>query len=203
MVYKEWPVEIMLASRNRKKAEEIQRILAGQPIEVLSLADFPECPDVEEDCDTFDGNAIKKARAVAQFTGRMTLSDDSGLEVAALNGAPGVYSARYAGEDATDLLNVEKLLSEMAEIPDSQREARFVCCIALAEPGGEEHTFWGFTEGEIGREPRGGSGFGYDPVFYPSGHDQTFAEMTATEKDALSHRQKALAKLADYLSALF
>lgn len=192
-------MEIVFASRNRKKAEEIQRILAAHPVTVLSLADFPDCPDVEEDRDTFDGNAIKKAEAVAAYTGRIAFADDSGLEVAALNGAPGVYSARYAGEGATDALNVEKLLSEMAEIPDSQREARFVCCIALAIPDEETHTFWGFAEGSIGREPRGGSGFGYDPLFYPAGHDRTFAEMSASEKDALSHRKKALEKLAEFM----
>lgn len=192
-------MEIVFASRNRKKAVEIQRILAGHPVTVLSLADFPDCPDVEEDRDTFDGNAIKKAEAVAAFTGRMAFADDSGLEVAALNGAPGVFSARYAGEGATDILNVEKLLSEMAEIPDSQREARFVCCIALAIPGEEVHTFWGFAEGSIGREPRGAAGFGYDPVFYPAGHDRTFAEMSASEKDALSHRKKALDKFAEFM----
>lgn len=196
-------MEIVLASRNRKKVVEIERILAGQPIEVRSLDDFPDCPEVEEDQDTFDGNAIKKARAVAEFTGRMALADDSGIEVAALNGAPGVYSARYAGEGATDALNVDKMLSEMVDIPDSQREARFVCCMALAEPGGEVHTFWGFAEGEIGREPHGVSGFGYDPVFYPLGHDRTFAEMSPSEKDALSHRRKALAKLSEYLAGLF
>jgi len=192
-------MEIVFASRNRKKAEEIQRILADHPVTVLSLADFPDCPDVEEDRDTFDGNAIKKAEAVAAFTGRMAFADDSGLEVAALNGAPGVFSARYAGEGATDILNVEKLLSEMAEIPDSQREARFVCCIALAIPGEEVHTFWGFAEGSIGREPRGAAGFGYDPIFYPAGHDRTFAEMSASEKDALSHRKKALDKFAEFM----
>lgn len=195
-------MEIVLASRNRKKAEEIQRILAGQPIEVRSLADFPDCPDVEEDRDTFDGNAIKKAQAVAAYTGRMALADDSGLEVAALKGAPGVYSARYAGEGATDALNVEKMLSELADIPDSQRDARFVCCIALAAPDGEVHTFWGFAEGSIGRVPKGGSGFGYDPLFYPAGHDRTFAEMLPAEKDALSHRRKALRKLSDYLAGM-
>jgi XTP/dITP diphosphohydrolase len=191
-------MEIVLASRNRKKAEEIQRILAGQPIEVRSLADFPDCPDVVEDADTFDGNALKKAREVAAFTGRVAIADDSGIEVAALNGAPGVFSARYAGPDATDAANVDKLLDEMRDVPDDRRGARFVCCIALADPGGEAHTFWGFAEGVLGRERKGQNGFGYDPLFFPVGHSRTFAEMSAAEKDALSHRRKALAKLADF-----
>lgn len=192
-------MEIVLASRNRKKAEEIQRILAGQPIEVRSLADFPDCPDVVEDADTFDGNALKKAREVASFTGRIAISDDSGLEVVALNGAPGVFSARYAGPDATDDANVEKLLHELENVPDARRGARFVCCIALADPAGETHTFWGFADGVLGRERKGQNGFGYDPLFFPIGHSRTFAEMSAAEKDALSHRRKALAKLADFL----
>lgn len=192
-------MEIVLASRNRKKAEEIQRILAGQPIEVRSLADFPDCPDVIEDADTFDGNALKKAREVAAFTGRIAISDDSGLEVGALNGAPGVFSARYAGPDATDDANVEKLLHELEDVPDDRRGARFVCCIALADPAGETHIFWGFADGVLGRERKGQNGFGYDPLFFPIGHSRTFAEMSAAEKDALSHRRKALAKLADFL----
>ncbi len=192
-------MELVLASRNRKKAEEIRRILAGHPVEVRSLADFPDCPDVIEDADTFDGNALKKAREIAEFTGQVAIADDSGLEVDALNGAPGVHSARYAGPDATDAANVEKLLSTLQSVPDGQRSARFVCCIAIAAPGGDSHTFWGFVEGSIGREPKGGLGFGYDPVFYPAGHVRTFAEMAASEKDSLSHRRKALGKLADFL----
>ncbi|HSW62625.1 MAG TPA: XTP/dITP diphosphatase [Dissulfurispiraceae bacterium] len=195
-------MEIVLASRNRKKAEEIQRILAGQSIEVRSLADFPDCPDVVEDADTFDGNALKKAREVAAFTGRIAIADDSGIEVAALNGAPGVHSARYAGSDATDAANVEKLLFELRNVPDGQRAARFVCCIALAVPGQEAHTFWGFVDGAVGKERKGTSGFGYDPIFYPAGHDLTFAEITASEKDDLSHRRKALGKLAVFLELM-
>ncbi|KAF0179693.1 MAG: dITP/XTP pyrophosphatase [Nitrospirae bacterium] len=195
-------MEIVLASRNRKKAEEIQRILAAQSVEIRSLADFPDCPDVVEDAGTFDGNALKKAREVAAFTGRTALADDSGIEVAALNGDPGVYSARYAGSGATDEANVEKLLFEMRDVPDGQRAARFVCCIALAVPGGDARTFWGFAEGSLGRERKGASGFGYDPVFYPAGHDRTFAEMTASEKDELSHRRKALRQLAGFLKFL-
>ena len=196
-------MEIVLASRNKKKAAEIERILAGSPITVLTLDDFPNCPDVEEDADTFDGNALKKARAIAACTGRAAFSDDSGLEVEALSGAPGVYSARYAGPNANDADNLQKLLAAMQDIPEERRAARFVCAIAFVQPNGDEHVFWGYAEGAIGREPKGVSGFGYDPVFYPSGHARTFAEMTATEKDAMSHRRKALEKLAEFLGFLF
>ncbi|MFZ5996365.1 MAG: XTP/dITP diphosphatase [Nitrospirota bacterium] len=195
-------MDIVLATRNRKKAEELSRILGDLDVRILTLDDFPSCPEVIEDRDTFEGNAIKKAAAIAQCTGTMAVADDSGLEVAVLNGAPGVLSARYAGEHADDAANLEKLLGEMRNVPDGQRGARFVCCIALAAPAsGEEEvkTFFGFVEGTIGREPKGQRGFGYDPVFYPEGHARTFAEMGPEEKDALSHRRRALEQLKSYL----
>jgi XTP/dITP diphosphohydrolase len=202
-------MEIVLATRNRKKAEELGRILSDMDITILTLNDFPSCPEVEEDMDTFEGNAVKKALAAARCTNKIAVADDSGLEVYALNGAPGVMSARYAGgksgENASDTANTEKLLNEMKDIPDIKRGARFVCCIALAFPDtppvrqGGVVTFFGFVEGRIGKVPCGSKGFGYDPVFYPSGHDKTFAEMLPEEKDAISHRRKALEGLKDYL----
>ncbi|MEW6115703.1 MAG: XTP/dITP diphosphatase [Nitrospirota bacterium] len=195
-------MDIVLATRNRKKAEELSRILGDLDVRILTLDDFPSCPEVIEDRDTFEGNAVKKAAAIAQCTGTMAVADDSGLEVAVLNGAPGVLSARYAGEHADDAANLEKLLGEMQNVPDGQRGARFVCCIAFAAPAsGEEgvKTFFGFVEGTIGREPKGQRGFGYDPVFYPEGHDRTFAEMGPEEKDTLSHRRRALEQLKSYL----
>jgi XTP/dITP diphosphohydrolase len=124
---------------------------------------------------------------------------DSGLEVDALGGAPGVYSARYAGEEGNAVKNCQKLLSAMKTVPDVKRGAQFVCCMALAFPDGAVKTFFGYVRGTIAREPRGRGGFGYDPVFFPEGHDKTFAEMTADEKDRLSHRGKALKKLFDFL----
>lgn len=193
------PMEIVLATRNKKKIEEIKRITAGLPITVLSLDDFPGCPEVVEDQDTFEGNAVKKAVEIARCTGKPALADDSGLEVDALNGAPGVYSARYAGEPASDVRNVEKLLREMQQVPDAKRGARFVCCMALAYPEGIVQTFFGYAEGRIGRVPRGERGFGYDPVFIPEGHDRTFAEMSGAEKDRLSHRGEALQKVTKFL----
>lgn len=207
-------MEIVLATRNKKKIEEMQRILSGIDINILSMDDFPSCPEVEEDMDTFEGNAVKKAISAARFTNKVAVADDSGLEVYALNGDPGVRSARYAGEKANDSANIEKLLKEMRNIPDGQRGARFVCCIALAFPDdlpvtsfieegrGKISTFFGFAEGVIGKEPKGKMGFGYDPVFYPKGHNKSFAEMSPEQKDALSHRGNALEKLKKYLMSL-
>ena len=195
-------MEIVLATRNKKKIGEMSRILNGMDIRILTLEDFPSCPEVEEDRDTFEGNAVKKAMAIAECTDKIAVSDDSGLEVYALDNAPGVMSARYAGEGADDVANIRKLLNELGSVPDGQRGARFVCCIALAFPHGKIVTFFGSVEGAIGREPIGRMGFGYDPVFYPSGKQKTFAEMTAVEKDALSHRGDALEKFKEHLKTL-
>jgi XTP/dITP diphosphohydrolase len=197
-------MEIVLATRNKKKLEEIRRITTGLPISILSLDDFPDCPETVEDRDTFEGNAIKKAIDVCTCTGKPALADDSGLEVDALGGAPGVYSARYAGNEGgnTDVRNYEKLLVELKNVPDEKRCARFVCCMALAFPDGSVKTFLGYVEGRIGHEPKGETGFGYDPVFIPNNYKKTFAEMSGDEKDRLSHRGKALMKLAASLHSL-
>lgn len=193
-------MDIVLATKNKKKIEEIKRIITeGTMISILTLEDFLGCPEVEEDGATFEANAIKKAVAVAKCTGKPALADDSGLEVYALNGAPGVLSARYGGEDADDRKNIEKLLYEMRSVAGEKRGARFVCCIALAFPDGSARAFFGHVKGRIGIEPRGFNGFGYDPIFYPERHSRTFAEMSDKEKDALSHRGKALRKVQRYL----
>ena len=193
-------MEIVLATRNKKKIEEIRRITADLAITILSLDNFPDCPETVEDRDTFEGNATKKAVEVCQCTGKPALADDSGLEVDALNGAPGVYSARYAGGGNTnDIKNYEKLLAELKDVPDEKRGAQFVCCMALAFPEGTTKTFIGYAKGCIGHEPKGKTGFGYDPVFIPENRKNTFAEMTGEEKDSLSHRGKALEKLAEFL----
>ncbi|HSA77580.1 MAG TPA: XTP/dITP diphosphatase [Nitrospirota bacterium] len=193
-------MEIVLATRNKKKIEEIKRIASDLPVTILSLDNFPNCPETVEDRDTFEENAVKKAVEVCQCTGKPALADDSGLEVDALNGAPGVYSARYAGgTGGNDIRNYEKLLAELKDVPDDKRGAQFVCCIALSFPDGTVKTFFGYTKGCIVRVPRGKTGFGYDPVFIPENHKRTFAEMTGSEKDSLSHRGKALEKLADFL----
>ncbi|MGO9014367.1 MAG: XTP/dITP diphosphatase [Dissulfurispiraceae bacterium] len=191
-------MEVVLATRNRKKVEEISRIFKGIGIVFLTQDDFPSCPEVEEDADTFEGNAVKKALTVARCTGKAAIADDSGLEVYELQGAPGILSARYAGPDADDRANNEKLLAAMQHLPDGKRGARFVCCIAFALPNGTVRTFTGFSEGTIGRQECGRSGFGYDPLFYPQDHRKTFAEVLPEEKDLLSHRKKALEQLRDY-----
>lgn len=190
-------MEIVLATRNKKKVEEIRRITAGMEISIFTPDDFPGCPDVLEDGATFDENAVKKAVTVARYTGKPALADDSGLEVYALNGAPGTLSARYAGEGADDRENVQKLLGEMRNA--EQRGARFVCSIAFALPDGSATIFRGYAEGTIGRKPKGPYGFGYDPIFYPDGYEKTFAEMSDEEKDRLSHRGNALREFLGFI----
>lgn len=190
-------MKIVLATRNRKKVEEIRRVMEGKGISFLSLDDFPECPEVVEDRDTFEGNAGKKAEAVAAFCGLPALADDSGLAVDALGGAPGVYSARYAGPDATDQENFNKVLEGLAGVVGEKRSARFECVLAFAAPGEETRYHAGRVEGVIATIPQGENGFGYDPVFKPEGGERTFAQMAAHEKDAMSHRGRALALFAD------
>jgi XTP/dITP diphosphohydrolase len=193
-------MNIVLATRNRKKADELTRMFAGHPVVFQTLDAFPDCPEVIEDGRTFRQNAIKKAVQIARYTRCPALADDSGLEVESLGRAPGVYSARYAGKGAGDSRNMKKVLKEMKDLDDPRRRtARFVCCIALALPDGRSKTFTGHVKGTIGNRPKGSNGFGYDPIFYPLGHDRTFAEMTDSEKDAVSHRGRAMKKLYSYL----
>ena len=196
-------MNIVLATRNRKKVEEIGRVFKGYKVRFLTLDAFPGCPEVEEDGATFRQNAVKKAVSIAEFTGCLAIADDSGLEVRALRGAPGIFSARYAGEGADDRKNRMKLLRQMRGLEGVDREARFVCCIAIAFPDGGYKTFTGYAKGNIGKKSKGFNGFGYDPVFCPAGYDRTFAQMTASEKDRLSHRGKALKKLYIYLKNQF
>ena len=196
-------MNIVLATRNKKKIDEIKRIVKDMPVTIYTLDDFPGGPEVIEDGKTFEENAVKKASAISKYTKMPALADDSGLEVYALGGAPGILSARYSGEGADDRKNYEKLLREMSSVPDDKRGARFVCVIALAFPDSRVETFSGYAEGMIGREPKGANGFGYDPVFYPKGHERTFAEMIDEGKDLLSHRGAALSKLYRHMKALY
>ncbi|MEW6599892.1 MAG: XTP/dITP diphosphatase [Nitrospirota bacterium] len=198
-------MDIILASRNKKKIRELKSIieacgLSGEDAEVNihTPDEFPECGEVEEDGATFEANAIKKAAYIFECSGMTAVADDSGLEVDVLDGAPGVYSARYAGEATDDWANLMKLLKEMEGVSDEKRGARFVCCIALADRSGIK-TFMGRVEGRIGTEPRGAKGFGYDPVFFPEGYDRTFGEMSDEEKSSMSHRGRALQKLSEYI----
>jgi XTP/dITP diphosphohydrolase len=184
-------VKLVLATQNPHKVAEIGQILQFPGLDVVGLSDYPRIPPVNEDGESLEENAIKKARTVAEITGEWALSDDSGLEVAALGGAPGVRSARYAGEPSNHRNNTLKLLAEMTGMED--RRARFRCVIALSNPSGGTETVEGICEGEIACECRGEGGFGYDPIFVPVGHNVTFAEMSAADKNRLSHRGRALA----------
>lgn len=187
---------LVIASRNPHKIKEMQQILKPLGIEVLSTQDFPELKEVNEDQPTLQGNALKKARYVATETGLPALSDDTGLEVENLNGAPGVYSARYAGEDATYQDNVDKLLAELKE--KSNRKAQFRTVVALVNES-EEFTFEGVCKGEILKEEKGSGGFGYDPVFRPGGYHKTFAELDSATKNEISHRGRAIQKFVEFL----
>jgi len=183
---------IVLATRNEGKIREFRRILADFPIEIKSLEDFGPIPDVVEDGETFEDNAVIKARHTARILGLPAIADDSGLEVAALGGAPGIKSARYAGEAADDRGKNLKLLNALEGIED--RKARFVCVLAIAVPRGPALIYEGICEGAIALEMKGGNGFGYDPVFYFPPLGKTFAELSADEKNRVSHRGKALSE---------
>ena len=185
---------IVLATRNAGKAKEFQELLKDFPVEIKNLNDFGPIPEVEEDGATFDDNAYKKAAFAARVLGLPAIADDSGLVVEALGGAPGVKSARYAAEDATDEENIQKLLGQMAGI--NNRSAAFECVISIAVPSGPALTYEGRCQGEITNEPKGVSGFGYDPVFFFPEYGKTFAELTSAEKNRVSHRGKALAQVA-------
>ncbi len=183
---------VVLATRNRHKVEEIVNALHVDGVRFESLADHAGAPEVVEDGDTFEANARKKAREIAAALGVPALADDSGLVVDALDGAPGVRSARFAGESADDAANRAELLKRVNGVADDARTARFVCVLVLAMPSGEEMMVEGICEGRILADERGHGGFGYDPLFVADGYTQTFAEMTRAEKAALSHRGRAL-----------
>ncbi len=185
-------ISVVLATRNRHKVEELSAMLSELPLKILSFHDFPDMPDVVEDGATLTENAVKKASAVASFTGLPSLADDTGLEVEALDGAPGVRSARFAGEPPNWEENNCKLLSNLNGIDGPGRAAAFRCVVALAVPGEKVRTVEGVTRGVILESPRGQGGFGYDPLFLPEGHELTYAEMPSEEKNAVSHRGKAI-----------
>ena len=188
-------MKLVLATRNQGKVRELTDMLSGRAdserqIEVISLESYPDAPEVVEDGNTYRENAIKKATVIAAYTSHLTLADDAGLEVAALDGAPGINSKRWAGEDATDDIRIARLLQEIEDVKD--RRARFVAAIAIVHQNTEPQVVLGVCEGCIRRAPAGQGGFGYDPVFIPDGYDQTFAELGETVKNQISHRAKAL-----------
>lgn len=184
--------ELVVATRNAGKLREIRHLLEGMEITVLGLDAFPGIPEIEEDGDTFAANAAKKAETVARLTGRLCLADDSGLTVAALDGAPGVHSARYAGVQGDDEANNARLVRELNAVPAGQRDAAFHCVMALAGPGRATELFEGRVAGRILDAPRGCGGFGYDPFFLVDGFGQTMAELPLEQKNLISHRGQAL-----------
>jgi XTP/dITP diphosphohydrolase len=195
-------MDLIIATKNRNKLEEIRQILAETGLKVMGTTDIQSLPDVVEDGLSFEENARKKALTIAKLTGRLTLADDSGLVVDALNGRPGVLSARYSGENATPAENNRKLLDELKGVPMKKRTARFVCVMALARPSGKVSVVEGRAEGIITSELRGGEGFGYDPLFLVPEKGKTFAEMAPAEKNRISHRAIALQKAAEVLGAI-
>jgi XTP/dITP diphosphohydrolase len=189
------PTKVVLATRNAGKIRELHALLASLGVEVVGLNDFPQIEDIPETGTTFLENARIKAKAVCQATGLVSLADDSGLCVDALSGAPGVYSARFSGEDATDEANNAKLLAALAHVPAKDRTCRFMSVVVAATPDGRELTAEGTWEGHVATTPAGAGGFGYDPLFFDPTAGKTAAELTAAEKNARSHRGKALTSL--------
>ena len=197
-----FPTRVAIATRNPHKLRELSRICRDWPVEWLTVQDDPgRWPEVEEPHDTYLHNALEKARAVSEALGVPAMADDSGIEVDGLDGAPGPRSARYAGEEATDAENLEKLLVAVARFAPEHRTARYRCVAAIAWPDGREVHAEGVCEGVLTGDPRGTGGFGYDPAFVPEGQTRTMAELSDEEKDRISHRGKAFRALAGLLSA--
>ncbi len=196
--------ELLVATSNAGKVRELSELLSDFPLRLRLLSDFPDVDEAEETGETFAENAAIKALHYSARAGLLTLSDDSGLAVDALGGAPGVRSARYAGREATYAERMSKLLGELDATGDPERRARFVCVIAVADPSaGTLHTFEGECRGRIARAPRGTGGFGYDPLFIPDGYEQTFGELPDHVKQSISHRARALAEAALHLRSRF
>ena len=193
---------LVLATRNQKKLAELRRILdeAGLAVELAGPEVFEQVPDIAETGTTFAENAMLKARAVAEATGLPAVADDSGLCVDALNGMPGILSARWAGRHGDDEANLDLVLGQLADVPDERRAAHFACAAALALPGGDGEVVTGEVHGTLLRERRGTHGFGYDPIFVPDGYTVTTAELASAEKDAISHRGKALRALVPHIA---
>lgn len=191
--------KVVIATKNKGKARDFEAIFGPLGYEVLTLFDVAPSMDIEETGTTFEENAVLKAEALAKDLGQLVIADDSGLEVDALNGEPGVYSARYAG-DHDDEANIDKVLANLAQTPDNERTARFVCCLAITGPNFPTMTVKGYCEGQILRERQGTDGFGYDPIFYMPELGKTLAQVTAEEKGKVSHRGNALRLLTEKLA---
>ena len=195
-------MKLVVATKNQGKLKEIQSILSEMNIHVQTLNDYPSIPDVIEDGEIFEANARKKASVSLTATGELTLADDSGLVVDALDGKPGIHSARYAETQGDDQANNAKLLKALAHVPNEKRQAAFVCSMVLLSPDGRQWRAEGRCEGVIAKEPRGSGGFGYDPLFFIPAMGKTMAELTGEEKNAISHRGKALRKMKSVLEEL-
>lgn len=187
--------KILIATNNQGKAKEFKAMFEPRGFEVQTLADFPDLPEVEETGTSFEENALLKAKTISDITGEIVLADDSGLCIKALNGEPGIYSARYAGEPSDDDKNIDKVLDKMTNVPDEEREAYFNCTLALVSPHHEDLIVNGHLQGLILHERLGHQGFGYDPIFYLPEQEKGLAELSAAEKNAISHRAIALEKL--------
>lgn len=190
---------LIFATGNKDKMKEIREILGDLPVEILSMKEAGIQADIEENGKSFEENALIKARAVCRLAGEMVLADDSGLEIDYLNGEPGIYSARYMGEDTSYKIKNQNLIDRLAGVPDEERTARFVCAIAAAFPDGRECVVRGTIEGMIGYEERGENGFGYDPIFYLPDRGVSTAELSREEKNSISHRGNALKKMKELL----
>jgi XTP/dITP diphosphohydrolase len=193
--------EVIIATKNRGKACEFEDIFRSRGYEIRTLLDYPDIEDIDETGNTFEENAILKAEAVSATLNKLVISDDSGLVIDALDGRPGIFSARYAGEQKNDEANIDKVLEEMSEIPQSERTARFYCALALAAPGQKTLTVSGTCEGKILGERRGTNGFGYDPIFFVSEKGLSMAELSSAEKNQISHRANAIHKLDKILDS--
>ncbi|HJC62851.1 MAG TPA: XTP/dITP diphosphatase [Candidatus Blautia merdavium] len=190
---------LIFATGNKDKMKEIREILGSLPVEILSMKEAGIQAEIEEDGKSFEENALIKARAVCRLAGEMVLADDSGLEIDYLNGEPGIYSARYMGEDTSYRIKNQNLMDRLSGVPDEKRTARFVCAIAAAFPDGREYVVRGTIEGRIGYEERGENGFGYDPIFYLPDRDVSTAQLSREEKNSISHRGNALKKMKELL----
>ena len=190
-------MKIFLATKNKGKIEDFKKLTEDMDIEVVTILDNIDIPDVVEDGDTFEENSVKKALEIAKYTGIVTVSDDSGLCVDYLNGAPGVYSARYSGENATDESNMDKLLEDLKDVKKEDRKAHFVSVVTIAYPDGKHQSFRGEVEGEILFERQGNNGFGYNPIFYSKELGKSFGMATMDERVSVSHRGRAFRKLKE------
>ncbi|MFC5466772.1 XTP/dITP diphosphatase [Lederbergia graminis] len=195
--------KVIIATKNKGKAKEFEALFSKFNLEVLTLLDIENAPDVEETGATFEENAVLKAEAISRFTRSIVVADDSGLVVDALDGRPGIYSARYAGEEKNDEANINKLLSELKDVQQEERTARFYCALAVAIPEEETLVVAGKCEGLIMNERRGTNGFGYDPVFYVPSLEQTMAELSSEQKNSISHRANALKNLQPLIERIF